>query len=165
MGRVVGVEVGGRTLQTDAKAALELLLAQSRAEFERQGLSVLALRSEIQAEVQTTRAYLQDIRAAVEQLYAGAQSEVLTLQQAAYNLDGRIRACEAALASTRSEGGSGGQGPPGIGAGDGPGGGPSARLPQSTPPPPGAGNYSGGWGSWTGWGSNGGSGGQSQPTA
>ena len=145
LGRVVGVEVSGRTLQTDAKAALELLLAQSRAEFERQGLSVLALRSEIQAEVQTTRAYLQDTRVAVEQLYAGAQSEVYTFQQAAYNMDGRISACEAALAPS-----SGSQGPPGIGVSDGQGGTSPARLPQSTPPPSGTGGYGGGWtNGWT----------------
>ena len=82
-GRVVGSEAAHRALQADARAVLEQLLVQARAEFENQGVSLLTLRSEVQQEALAARQFLGETRLAVEQLYAGAQGEFAPLQQAA----------------------------------------------------------------------------------
>ena len=78
-GRVVGAETAHRALQEDARMALEQLLIQARSEFEAQGFSLLTLRSEVQQEILETRRFLGETRQAVEQLYAGAQNEFLSL--------------------------------------------------------------------------------------
>ena len=54
------------------------------------------------------RSFLAEAHEGVETLYAGAQREVLSLQQAAVTLGQRVADCEAALASARQADGSGG---------------------------------------------------------
>ena len=80
--RVVGVEAGQRSLTEDARQALEQLLSRAREEFERQGFSLLALRSEVQQEARELRAYLTETRGAVEHIYSGASTEFSNLQRA-----------------------------------------------------------------------------------
>ena len=64
-GRMVGAEAAHRALQSDARTALDGLLVQARAEFERQGESLLALRAEVQQEALEARGFLGETRLAV----------------------------------------------------------------------------------------------------
>ena len=50
-GRLVGAEAAHRAFQEDARAALDGLLGQARAEFERQSSALLVLRSDAQREI------------------------------------------------------------------------------------------------------------------
>ena len=56
--RLVGVETSVQSLQRGAQATLAELLSQARAEFATQRDSFIALRSDVQQEFGTLRAYL-----------------------------------------------------------------------------------------------------------
>ena len=71
-GRLVSVETSVQSLQRGAQATLAELLSQARAEFATQRDSLVALRSEVQQEAGTLRAYLEETRLATEHVYAGA---------------------------------------------------------------------------------------------
>ena len=77
-GRLVGVEVAQQTLQSDARAALDNLLVQARAEFERQEASLISLRTDLQQEAMDARGYVGETRLAVERIYADARGEFAT---------------------------------------------------------------------------------------
>ena len=97
--RVVGSEVAYAALRSDAGLALDGVVDRARQEFGCQREALVSLRGGAMQEAVTARVRLDETRDAVEQLYAGARSEVANLREAVMTLGQRVTDLETSQAA------------------------------------------------------------------